>query len=131
MYKGIFWCNVTWFDDEMYTHTLLPVRVRCNNDGNSIENADFSSKSGDNFNHKKEWEKLSAENRRLRNKPFDHYPRGRVEINAGKVKVFANPIILEDGAAKELIIKTFELEEVKDQIKWIADNSKHYQYAVD
>lgn len=131
MYKGIFWCYVSCFDDDLYAHTVLPVRVKCDINGKETENVEYSSKSGENFNHEIEWEKLAETSRKCRNKPFDFYPRGRVEIKNGKVRIFANPIIIEDDEAKALIIKTFELGGVKDAIKWNADNSKHYRYAED
>jgi NAD-dependent DNA ligase len=105
MYKGIFWCYVSCFDDDLYAHTVLPVRVKCDINGKETENVEYSSKSGENFNHEIEWEKLAETSRKYRNKPFDFYPRGRVEIKNGKVRIFANPIIIEDDEAKALIEK--------------------------
>ena len=49
MYKGIFWCYLTCFDDDMFGVTVLPVKVKCNLSGSALEEAEFSSKSGDNF----------------------------------------------------------------------------------
>ena len=131
MYKGIFWCYVSCFDDDLYSHTVLPVRVKCDINGKEIENVEYSSKSGENFNHEIEWRKLAKGNRKYRNKPFDFYPRGRVELKNGKVKIFANPTIIEDEEALALIIRAFELESVKSSIELHADNSKHYRYAED
>ena len=131
MKKGIFWCYVSCFDDDMYTHQLLTVMVDCDISGKPMEKAEFSSKSGENFNHKTEWEKRHNNSKRTRNKPFDYYPRGRVEIKNGKIRIFANPVIIDDDEAKSLIVKTFELEDVKDDISWICDNSRHYRYAED
>jgi hypothetical protein len=131
MNKGIFWCYVTVFDDDMFSHTINPVMVRCDRDGKALEEVEYSSKSGENFNHKIEWEKKTASVRKSQRKPFDYYPRGRVEVTPGSVKVFANPVIIADEDAKKAIVQCFELEEVKDDIKWIADNSKHYRYCRD
>ena len=129
MFKGIFWCYVICFDFDMYTHNLITVKVHCDGNGNPLEKADFSSKSGDNFNHRIEWDKLLKKNRN--NHPYNYYPRGRVEINKGKIKIYANPVIICDEEAKGMIVKTFELKEREKEIKWIADNSKHYQYDID
>ena len=96
-----------------------------------LEEAEFSSKSGDNFNHEIEWEKRKDSARICRRHPYNYYPRGRVEIKNGKIKIFANPVIMEEPDAMEDIIKAFELEEVKDNVSWIADGSKHYCFAVD
>ena len=126
MFKGIFWCYVICFDIDMYTHNLITVKVRCDRDGYPLEGVTFSSKSGENYNHKTEWNKISEINRNKR--PYNYYPRGRVEIKKGKIKIYANPVIICDEEARGLIVKTFELKEWENEIKWIADNSKHYQY---
>ncbi len=131
MYKGIFWCNVIYFDDDMYSHKLMVQMVKCDLTGLALEEAEFSSKSGDSFNHRVEWEKKAATERFCRQKPYNYYPRGRVEVKNGEVRIFANPVIIEDEDAKALIVKSFELTSVQTGIRWIADNSKHYRYAID
>lgn len=131
MYKGIFWCYLTCFDDDMFGVAVLPVKVKCDLSGSALEDVEFSSKSGDNFNHEIEWEKRKDSARIFRRHPYNYYPRGRVEIKNGKIKIFANPVIMEEPDAMESIIKAFELEEVKNMIFWIADGSKHYCFAVD
>ena len=131
MYKGIFWCRLVFFDDDMCYPEVMSVKAKCDLTGAPLEEVEFSSKSGDNFNHQIEWQKWhESRNKPIRN-PYNYYPRGRVEIKNGKIKIFANPVILEDEEAKENILKDFELEEVGDKITWIADNSKHYQYLID
>ena len=52
MKKGIFWCAN--FDTEF--PELITVSVVCDKNGNSKEPVQFSSKSGNNFNHRLEWE---------------------------------------------------------------------------
>ena len=65
------------------------------------------SKSGDNYNHKLLWERVKTKGC---NKPFDYYPRGRVEIsNKGKPVVYMNPYIGEESI--ELIMAALELNE--------------------
>ena len=50
LYKGIFW---------YINNHLLCRKVRCDSAGNPLESVDFTSKSGDNFNHKAEWKNMS------------------------------------------------------------------------
>ena len=126
MKKGIFWMYVTVFDYDLYVHNIVPVMVECDNNGNPLEDVVFSSKSGDNFNHKIEWKKQTEYKY-----DYNFFPRGRVEIKNGKIKIYANPVIIAEEEAKNLIIETFELADVVEEIKWIADNSRHYQYDID
>ena len=86
----------------------------------------LNSKHGDNYNHKQTWEEyVPAELRG--GKPYDYYPRGRVEIKEkGKAKIFLNP----DIATEEIIayiVEKFRLQH--REVKVIADGSKHYHYA--
>ncbi|MBE6719142.1 MAG: hypothetical protein E7571_00610 [Ruminococcaceae bacterium] len=47
------------------------------------------AKSGNTFNHKQLWEHIKP-----CNKPFDYYPRGRVDFNSkGKAIIYMNPHI--------------------------------------
>lgn len=47
------------------------------------------AKSGKTYNHKLLWDFIKP-----RNKPFDYYPRGRVDYNAkGKAIIYMNPNI--------------------------------------
>ena len=82
------------------------------------------SKSGDNYNHKLLWEHVKP---RGCNKPFDYYPRGRVEIsNKGKPIVYMNYHIGED--AIESIMLAFNLKEIP---KIHYDGSEHYKCYLD
>ena len=82
------------------------------------------SKSGDNFNHKLLWEHVRP---RGCNKPFDYYPRGRVEIsNKGKPIVYMNRNIGEDVI--EQIMQAFDLQE-RPVIHY--DGSEHYKCYLD
>jgi len=126
MKKGIFW--VVRGDANT---KLISVSVRCDKDGNLLEDVPMSSKSGTNFNHKKEWSLLDIlEHREAKGKPFDYYPRGRVEIKSGKVTIFLNPDINTESVIG-LVKKQFELEgdpEIKS-ITVKSDGSKHYKYS--
>ena len=82
------------------------------------------SKSGDNYNHKLLWEHVKP---RGCNKPFDYYPRGRVEIsNKGKPIVYMNYNIGEDAIKR--IMLAFNLEEIP---KIHYDGSEHYKCYLD
>lgn len=50
MRKGIFWCK----DSDAEAVELIIISVECDGDGNPKAQAIFSSKSGENFNHKAE-----------------------------------------------------------------------------
>ena len=141
MYKGIFWCY--WSegtDPEKDAPHIIATRVLCDADGNALEEVEFSSKRGTNFNHKKEWKKMFKDAEKDDwGMPLDdilcsgyfYFPRGRVEVNKGKIIVFANPIILCNQNARDKLIKEFKLENMKDSIRWKADNSEHYKYVTE
>lgn len=77
MSRGIFWV----IDDALYAFPF-------------IETLDTGlAKSGNTYNHKKLWNYVRP---KKCNKPFDYYPRGRVEIsNKGKPIIYMNPNIDE------------------------------------
>ena len=94
----------------------------CNEQGTAIGEVIYSSKSGNNFNHKFEWQKLSKQI--TNNRPYNYYPRGRVEIAKGKIKIFLSPKLL-DPQILNLIYEEFMIMDSKS-IKLIVDNSPHY-----
>ena len=85
------------------------------------ENSVFGvSKSGNNYNHRLLWDHVKPLGC---NKPYNYYPRGRVEIsNKGKPIVYMNCNIGEDSL--KLIMEAFELEEIP---KVHYDGSEHYK----
>lgn len=117
MRKGIFWLAENEYGEEY----LLTIAVTCDDHGQPLEDVAFSSKSGKNFNHKAEWEKLSP--RLTRGKSFDYYPRGRVEIRAGKITVYCHPSLTQ-APYRQWILKEFGIPE---QSRFVADGSAHYQ----
>lgn len=123
MKKGIFWCDSFGCDSPH----LIVVSVKCDADGKSDRPIGFSSKSGQNFNHKAEWQKLSRSV--TRGQPFNYYPRGRVEIKNRKATIYLNPD-LNNTVVLNKIIEDFELKNQQD-LKSIAvksDGSSHYHY---
>ena len=82
------------------------------------------AKSGDNYNHRLLWEHVKP---RKCNKPFDYYPRGRVEVsNKGKPVVYMNQNIGEELIPK--IMESFGLPEIR---KIHYDGSEHYKCFLD
>lgn len=78
------------------------------------------ARSGDNYNHRILWNYVKP---RKCNKPFNYYPRGRVEIsNKGKPIVYMNLSIGEEFIPE--IMKYFDLEE-EPRIHY--DGSNHYK----
>ena len=114
MYKGIFW----WIGEKPIT-----VKVECNADGIPLMPADFSAKSGQNFNHKAEWEKLPR--RVTDHLSFDHYPRGRVEIRKGKITIWLHPSLNNDAVLARLKAE-FALEQ-NLPLRVVSDGSRHYR----
>lgn len=117
VYKGIFW----YIKNEEGENELVCIKAEC--DSQNKANVQFSSKSGENFNHKAEWAKLP--HKITGGKPFDYYPRGRVEIKNGNIRIFCNPVLTEENILA-MIIKAFSLENAKPKI--IADASFHYSF---
>ena len=83
------------------------------------------AKSGGTYNHKKLWSEIAPQ--KYRNKPFDYYPRGRVEFKStGQPIIYMNPNIDEDMINE--IKRQFGLR--SEPIIHI-DNSEHYKCHLD
>lgn len=122
MRKGIFWCAN--FDTEC--PALITVSAACDKNGDSKEPVRFSSKSGNNFNHRPEWERLDRSI--TAGRPFNYYPRGRVEIKNGKATVFLNPAINKECIVRR-IMDAFELMTGElNRINIKSDGSSHYRF---
>ena len=122
MRKGIFWC--TNFDSEC--PELITVSVVCDKNGDSQETVQFSSKSGDSFNHRLEWERLDR--KITGGQSFNYYPRGRIEVKNGRIKIFASSVIVGSEEYKEAVCRAFYYNPDRKDIIWIADDSEHYSY---
>ena len=122
MKKGIFWCT----DSDTEAPALITVSVACDKNGDSKELVRFSSKSGNNFNHRLERERLDRSI--TAGRPFNYYPRGRVEIKNGKATVFLNPVINKECVVRR-IMDAFEL--MTGELNCInikSDGSSHYRF---
>lgn len=127
LYKGLFWVK----DANNIEKDSICFLIPCDNEGKGdVLGYDSSvvSKSGDSLNHKRLWESLSSNI--TNNKPFDYYPRGRVEIKKGKAKVFVPSDLVE---YKDEIINLCKekfnlfLESGIKSIDMYIDGSKHYR----
>ncbi len=118
LYKGIFWCDPQ-------QGRLITRKVACDEYGNALEAVEYSSKSGENFNHKAEWAKLyrNITNGHL----YNYYPRGRVEIKKKKVTIYLNPTLNEPKLI-ELIESEFNIFGKNLSIRIVNDGSAHYDY---
>jgi len=125
--KGIFWVK----NIENIEENIIFLKTPCDVYGNTIfdSSVSYTSSDGLSFNHKKSWDLLTKE--LTENKPFDYYPRGRVEIRNGTAYIYCNPVICTDFL-KEWAKKTYNLT-LKSGIKEIKlkpDFSTHYQCAL-
>ena len=83
---------------------------------------DATAKRGNTYNHKRLWEHVKPHN-----KPFDHYPRGRVELNArGEAVIYMSPHV---GEAFLPAIKTAFGLTGEPVVKY--DHSEHYKCHLD
>ncbi len=129
LYKGIFWITDMENIEENTMIYRIPVDYMGNID-DSVDRTTLNSKNHDNYNHKKMWNSINT--KETRNKSFDYYPRGRVEISGGRATIFATPCICTEEII-EYISKMFEItnENFIHTVKVVPDYSKHYQCFLD
>ncbi len=120
--KGVFW--MTEENAEM-----LAFPIPCDTNGTIIgqTKCPLNSKTGTNYNHRLLWESLSRGI--TGGKPFDYYPRGRVEIRNAKASVYLNPDI-NTYEIQSLTIQKFGLtaDNGIKSVRFISDGSNHYRY---
>ena len=121
MYRGIFWI----VDEEILNNNdKYLIKIKTDFKGTAIDyEYPLNSKNKDNYNHCKTWDNLPFE--LIRSKPFNYYPRGRIEIKNNKCKIFLNPSLKREEIIN-YIIDRFELNEIKN-IRIIEDHSYHYK----
>ncbi|MCM1270896.1 MAG: hypothetical protein NC247_09795 [Ruminococcus flavefaciens] len=108
MKKGVFWI----IDDELHSYPFDDTQT------------DGIAKSGDTYNHKKLWKFVKPKGC---NKPYNYYPRGRVEItNKGNPVIYMNPNI--DSVYIKSIKNNFE---IFTDVCVRYDYSKHYRCYLD
>ena len=123
MKKGLFWCK----DPMAPALELITISVSCDSNGAPTEPAVFTAKSGENFNHKLEWQRLGKDV--TGGQPFDYYPRGRVEVRNEKITIYLNPDLNTEHVLGK-IKEEFELIDIHENMRLEvnSDGSKHYRY---
>ncbi len=131
LYRGIFWIT----DIDNISSSKLYFQIPCDSNGvinDTNFNIDFdkSSKGQDNYNHKKVWNTLSVKD--TKGKPYNYFPRGRVEISNNKAIIYCSPHIVCDEL-KNWIIDKFNLTNYNGikKIRVIPDYSEHYECYLD
>ena len=128
LYKGIFW--ITEVDD--WSAEQLIFRIPVTPAGKVIdpEKLDLNSKNVDNYNHCLLWESLPS--KITHNKPYNYYPRGRIEIKHGKAIIYANPNICCEELV-DFLVKRFGLTEANGiaEVRLNPDGSNHYKCYLD
>ena len=128
LYKGIFLVK----DIDNISGSQLYFQIPCDSNGNvtSDNTIEYSSKSGKSFNHERTWGLLTKSE--TDNKPFNHYPRGRVEIKNGKAIIYCNQNIATDEL-KNWCADKFNLTNHNGIAKILVkvDNSDHYKCYLD
>lgn len=82
------------------------------------------SRNGLTYTHKKLWPEIAQ---KYRNKPYNYYPRGRVDVdNKGRSVIYVNPNITDEDLHE--IRRQFEI--IKEPIVKY-DNSNHYKCHLD
>lgn len=119
MYKGLFWLA----DGE-----LIAYKIPCNANGwPDNPQLPYNSRKGDSFTHKATWAEAAREQpRAVRSKPWNYFPRGRVEVKASKVTVYHNPA-LSSPEFERTIREAFMLNDEKLSIRFVPDHSEHYR----
>lgn len=107
--KGLFWV----VDDELLAFPYDP------------DDFEFAkSKNGLTYTHRKLWPKIAQKHS---NKPYNYYPRGRVDIdNKGRSVIYVNLNVSEDDLKE--IRRQFGIRE-EPIVKY--DNSSHYRCHLD
>lgn len=106
--RGVFWV----IDDELLAFPFIDYDTQ------------GVAKSGNTYNHKKLWSDVKPKGC---NKPYNYYPRGRVDFsNKGKPIVYMNPNVPDDLISD--IKVEFGLREVPT-VRY--DNSQHYKCYLD
>lgn len=126
MRKGLFWVI-----GEAGTRQLLTFSVECDENGALCdEQIPYNSRKGDSYVHRQSWA-LAAQKypREIRNKPWNHFPRGRVEISNGKATVFHNPALEAWTEFQASVMHEFEIENIP--ARFVPDGSKHYRFSED
>ena len=118
--KGLFWLIKNNIGEDILFCVVEPIKGAVN----------VVQPENKEMNHERTWSILDK--RITRGKPYNYFPRGRVEIKRDKAVIFLNPI-LNDKSVLNSLIEVFELKEENgvSAITIKNDNSWHYRYLID
>lgn len=125
LYSGVFWVK----DIDNPTNELFFL-IDTDLEGNPYSTDGLNAKSGTTYNHQLLWSELSR--KETEGKPYNYFPRGRVQIRNGVVDIYLNPN-LDKKDTINLIIDNYNLTS-KNGIKKIRihrDYSDHYKCHLD
>lgn len=124
--KGLFW--LVQNDEEKFE--LFCVKILCYRDGESLEKIETGECESEKLNHERAWAQIDKQI--TKGKPYNFYPRGRVQIKKGKATVYLNPV-LNDTRILDKIFRSFGLTRENGivDIRIKNDNSWHYRYLCD
>ena len=118
LYRGIFWIKDL---DNLDKNSDYLFKIETNENGDALNYTfPLNSKNGNDYVHKETWHILPFN--LTKNKPFDYYPRGRVEIKHKEALLYINPILNE-----ERIINYLKREYCLEDVKIILDFNEHYK----
>lgn len=125
MRKGLFWVV-----GEPGAQDLLIFAAECDENGVLLEGQlPYNSRKANSYAHKQSW-KTASKNcaREIRNKPWNYFPRGRVEIRNGKATIYHNPILAEGDVGvlfRIAVLCEFGIGDIPSQ--FVSDGSSHYK----
>ena len=128
LYKGVFWI-VNQDNMEENKSYCFTIPSDCYGNVEACE-LTLNAKSGTTYNHEKLWKELPRVF--TQGKPFNYYPRGRVEIQNGKATVYLNPHINNEDV-QQLVIEEFNLTKKNgiNKVIFHSDGSEHYRCYLD
>ena len=123
LYRGIFWIKDL---DNLENNSNYLIKIETNENGDVLDYPfPLNSKKHNNYVHSKTWPLLPSN--LTNSKPFDYYPRGRVEIKNGDKMIYLNPVL-----NKEEIINYIKKEFcLTGSVKVIPDFHEHYKCEFD
>ncbi|MCL2775859.1 MAG: hypothetical protein FWD71_21315 [Oscillospiraceae bacterium] len=132
--SGVFW--VISDSSDLKDYNLLAFEIPCDAYGNVIEVPEIAlnAKSGNTYNHKKLWENEIENNpahKPYNRKPYNYYPRGRVDISNNWATIYLNPNIDRADVISEIRRRLGLSAQNIPKVRVVADNSEHYQCFID
>ena len=121
--KGIFWLT---------GDSLVLAKIPVESDGTIPvrEQLKLNSRNADNYNHRMTWETFPASV--TKGRPFNYFPRGRIEIRNNRATVYLSPHLLSDEYLE--LIKSeccLDAEHGITKVRCIPDYSDHYKCRLD